>query len=360
MLILGDIACPTKEHSANFKQILANHKDIFSNEVLVFNFEGLIADDFSLATTSPVLFNHSSILDSFHENTVLVAALANNHILDLPNNYNDTIQKLKAKDIQYLGAGKTKIEAQNTIQLIEKGKKVFVINACWDFLLYHQKNPSGEVHINTINEIAILKEVALIKLNNPEACIVAYFHWSFDLEVLPFPMYRQFAIDLIDAGVNIVVGAHSHCVQGGESYKEGYIVYGLGNFYLPSHTFANGTLKYPEMSKRQLVLQWDLETNKLQCHWFDYNMGNNKHSLEHIASENFLASKILISYSPYQGMKHQEYIKYFKKNRRKKIAIPLFKNYKNRLSNKINMVLIKTRATIARRMAILGIIKWQN
>ncbi|MBK8078814.1 MAG: CapA family protein [Saprospiraceae bacterium] len=33
-----------------------------------------------------------------------------------------------------------------------------------------------------------------------------------------------------DEGVNFIVGCHSHCVQGGEKYKDGYIVYGLGNF----------------------------------------------------------------------------------------------------------------------------------
>ena len=360
MLILGDIACPTKEHAAHLKAIVAKHSNIFSKETILLNLEGLIADDLSLATNSPVLFNHSSVLESFPDDSILLAALANNHILDLPHNYDETTQKLSAKNIQYFGAEKSKTGAQKSIQITENGKKIVLINACWDFLLYHQKNPSEGIYINTIAENKILNQVHSIKSTDPEAHIVIYFHWSFDLEILPFPMYRQFAMDLIDAGVNLVVGAHSHCVQGGETYKEGYIVYGLGNFYLPSHTFANGTLKYPEMSKRQLVLQWNSETNQLRCQWFDYSLNDGKHDLNYITSEDFSESKILKNYSPFQGMEHKEYIAFFKKNRRKKIAIPLFKDYKNRFSNKANMVLLKTRATIARRMAILGIIKWQN
>ena len=44
------------------------------------------------------------------------------------------------------------------------------------------------------------------------------------------------AENLRDSGVNVVVGCHSHCIQGGELYKEGVIVYGLGNFFIPWNT----------------------------------------------------------------------------------------------------------------------------
>lgn len=219
MIFLGDVASPTKEHSTNFKNILTQYDHLFSNQTIVFNLEGMIADEVSLQTNSPILFNHSSVLDAFPSNSNLVAALANNHTLDLPDFYEATIQQLKSKGIPYFGAGKNSTEAKKVVEIYEDGKKFFLINACWDFLLYHQENPSRGVYINTIQEIEILNQVQQIKKDNPEAAIAVYFHWSFDLETLPFPMYREFAKDLIDQGVNLVVGAHSHCVQGGKSSR---------------------------------------------------------------------------------------------------------------------------------------------
>jgi poly-gamma-glutamate synthesis protein (capsule biosynthesis protein) len=173
-------------------------------------------------------------------------------------------------------------------------------------------------------------------------------------------MYREFAKDLIDQGVNLVVGAHSHCVQGGESYNDGHIIYGLGNFYLPSHTFANGTLRFPEMSRKQMVLQWDWKTNLATCHWFNYSFENQKHIVTFLNSEVLSDSKEMKKYAPYQGMNHKTYVSFFRKNRRKKIAIPLFKSYKNGYINKMNMFVLKKRALIARKMAEMKLIGWQN
>lgn len=358
MLFLGDIASPTVEHSKNLKKIFEDNNAVFADKAILFNLEGMIADDIALEANTPVLFNHSSVLDSFDKNAVLIAALANNHMLDLPSYYSNTMDALEQKNVHYLGIGKSKEEASNSISVSIEDNNVFIINACWSFLLYHQKNPSGGVFVNEINIRHIFDEVKTIKAKHESPKIVIYFHWSFDLEILPFPMYRQLSMDLIDMGVNLVIGTHSHCVQGGEAYKDGYIVYGLGNFYLPSNVFAGGKLSFPEMSKRQLVLEWDIKTNFAQCHWFDYLKDTN--TLQFIESTEFKTSNELKKYSEYQGLSHNSYIKYFKKNRRKKVAIPLFKNYKHTFINSISMVLLKFRAQIARKLAEKGIIKWQN
>ena len=88
-------------------------------------------------------------------------------------------------------------------------------------------------------------------------------------------MYRQFSHDLIEAGVTLVVGAHLHCVQGGELYKNGCIIYGLGNFFIPNGVFANSKLKFPDWASEQLAIEWDVKSNIFKCHWFK-NEGTNK------------------------------------------------------------------------------------
>ena len=86
-------------------------------------------------------------------------------------------------------------------------------------------------------------------------------------------------MDLIDNGASLIVGGHSHCVQGGESYKDGHIVYGLGNFFIPNSTYANGKLNFPAMSNLELVIEWSIKSNTILCHWFEYKYFEEKHVL---------------------------------------------------------------------------------
>lgn len=46
----------------------------------------------------------------------------------------------------------------------------------------------------------------------------------------PLPEWRYRFFELIDAGVDVVIGHHPHVVQGWETYHNGYIFYSLGNF----------------------------------------------------------------------------------------------------------------------------------
>src|SRR5690606_32351407 len=120
---------------------------------------------------------------------------------------------------------------------------------------------------------------------------------------------------------------HSHCVQGGEKYKDGYIVYGLGNFYLPNNVFAGGKLKFPPISSLEMAFEFNLLNREAKCHWFEYKNDDGHHYLNYVASERFENSKILRQYSPYAQMSHVEYIKFFKKNRRKKFLVPIYSDY---------------------------------
>ena len=357
MIIVGDIACPNEQLSKKLEKGIK--RTIFKNNTVIFNLEGLIADTFSTDTDTPILFNHSSLLQTLGTNCAkVIAVLANNHTLDLPQNFHNTITKLKKNKIHSVGAGKTREKSLSPATFREKGKDVFLFNYCWDFLLYHQKNPAKGVYIAEIDEQKIIQQISQCRESNPNAAIVIYFHWSIDLEILPYPLYRQFSKKLIDSGANVIAGCHSHCVQGGEKYKEGYIFYGLGNFYLPWNVYANGKLDFPEFSKLSLSLEWNPENNKAVCHWFTYD--ETDHTIEHLKSEDFENSKLLADYSPYRNMNNSEYVKYFKRNRRKKFLIPVFTDYRKIWYNKWLNLLIKTRAKTARILAKYNLIKWQN
>jgi poly-gamma-glutamate synthesis protein (capsule biosynthesis protein) len=223
-----------------------------------------------------------------------------------------------------------------------------------------QKNPTDEIYIATNTEFEILKTIENYRKNNSDAYIALFFHWNFDLETLPFPSYRQFSRDLIETGANLIIGAHSHCVHGCEKYKDGYIVYGLGNFFLPNSIFANGRLRFPDFAKTQLAFEININNNFAKCHWIEYSDFNGKNSLKIIESSNFSESQLRKKYTPYELLNQTEYLKYFKINRRKRLLTPILKNYKHKRINSIKIYLLKQRVYVARGLAEIKIIKWQN
>lgn len=360
MLLTGDIAAPEESHSKQLLAVFDRYPEVFKNKTLVCNFEGLLYEGARLQTNKPVLYNHASILNTLTGRGKVVAALANNHILDLPANFDSTKKALTDNMIAFGGASRSRTEAENPIRFLENGREILLFNACWDFLLYHQKNPTNGIYISEISESRLIHSVTQSRKENPDASILVFLHWSFDLEILPFPMYRQFAKKLVEVGANLVAGSHSHCVQGGEKHKNGYIIYGLGNFFMPHDVFAQGKIAYPEFSNTELVLEWDNKTNMATCHWFEYTYDGSKHDLVYKGSDDFSSSEKLKEYSPYQGMDEGRYYSYFRKHRRKNKLIPVYRRYENTLTNWGFTFFLKNRAKAARFLAQCNIIKWQN
>jgi hypothetical protein len=121
--------------------------------------------------------------------------------------------------------------------------------------------------------------------------------------------------------------------------------------------FAGGTLHFPEFAKIQLAFEYDSKCSKAWCHWFTYN---NDHTLTFLKSELFEDSELLKQYSPFQNMDEETYIGFYKRNRRKKMLVPVYKNHKNIFTNLIYTQLLKVRAKFARFLAEKKVIKWQN
>lgn len=360
MIFVGDISSPTKATTSFLENSLARYDQIFKGNRIVCNFEGLIFNGEITGQKIPVLYNDPSVPNTLYRDLKPVLCLANNHILDLPDQFHITRSLLNSQEIPFCGAGFSPEDAGDPIIFTERSVKVAIFNACWDFLLYNTNNPAGGIYVSVIDEKKVIHKIALHKNSYPDIHIVVFLHWNFDLETLPFPMHRKFARVLIDAGANIVVGSHSHCVQGGEKYRGGYIVYGLGNFFMPHEIFINGKLTYPEFASHELALEWDPVSNKAICHWFRYRLINGSHNLIHITSEEFHESALLENYSPFKDMTDEEYFIYFKKNRRKKILIPIYRDFHNQRLNNYYTFFLKSRAGFARIMARAGIIKWQN
>ena len=60
--------------------------------------------------------------------------------------------------------------------------------------------------------------------------VVVYAHWGEEYEPLPSASQRALAHRFVDAGADLVVGAHPHVVQRKERYRDAWVYYSLGNF----------------------------------------------------------------------------------------------------------------------------------
>lgn len=359
MIFLGDIAVPSEQFADSFYNSVNN--TVFKDKDLIVNLEGLIMDDVSTDSNIPILFNHSSIIDRLKKLNCKAVTLANNHTLDRPEYFNSTIENLNNANIKFTGAGNSIEKANEPAVLYSEGKKILLFSQCWSIMINHQKNPTKNVYVATINTKILFNKIRKYQKLHSDAAIVVYFHWNFDLEVLPFPSDRKIARELIDMGVDLVLGCHSHCIQGAEKYLGKTIIYGLGNFYIPWYTYINGHISFPDFSKKELAVEWNPHTNEVLLHFFNYSPENN-HSLKHYLTEDFNSEKIdeIKKHTPYMGFSEEKYRSFFKKNRRKKYLVPIYDNYNNNLVNKSKNIFLILRIRFLRKLAQLKLRSWNN
>lgn len=80
------------------------------------------------------------------------------------------------------------------------------------------------------NEAQVLQVVQSVRKTYPQSHLVAFLHWGDEYSHKQNFQQERFAHSLIDSGVDTVIGAHPHVVQGIEKYKNKVIFYSMGNF----------------------------------------------------------------------------------------------------------------------------------
>ena len=180
----------------------------------------------------PNLKGTTRTLDVCEQLNVKGLFLANNHIMDFgANGLMETIKHLQNIDVTYCGAGINLFEAVKPIIFDCDSTKVAFLNFGWDVeeTVYAKENSAG---CAPLDRNLILSSVR--KLHNEVDFVVVSLHWGFEYNRLPMPRDISLAHDIIDAGADLIIGHHPHCVQPVEIYKGKHIYYSLGNFYFGS------------------------------------------------------------------------------------------------------------------------------
>jgi|GEM_PF-1050724 len=358
ILFVGDIASPDRNTSELLHASLQKYDHIFGRNYLVGNLEGLISES-STDTPTPILFNHPSVLAPLKYANTRALSLSNNHTLDLPEAYDDTRALFSGENIALCGAGKTFDEAFRGTEFYLNDQKFIVYGLSWEMMFHNKDNPTKGLYVSELNAEALVNEIISVRQKDKTSKIIVIPHWNFDLETLPFPMDRELSRKLIDHGVDVIVGGHSHCIQPVERYKHGLIAYCLGNFWIPWHTFINGKIKFPEFSRKMLVLEWNPVDNQCICHLFRYTNDNGSHGLELLSSLPIEEAQGNI-FPDISGFSDEQYIDYFKANRRKNFLLPVYKSYSDKVRNRLINQYLLARIKLARTLAKYNLRGWNN
>jgi len=157
-----------------------------------------------------------------------ILSVANNHIGDYTRTaMEDTLNILKANNINYIGGGFNENEAHSAVVKEIKGLKIA-------FLAYtalgakYTEAQSENSGIAWLNQERMVGDVKAAKENSD--FVVVFVHFGEEYQKKANAFQKNIAHIAIDSGASLVIGHHPHVVQEIEQYKNGYIAYSLGNF----------------------------------------------------------------------------------------------------------------------------------
>lgn len=172
-----------------------------------------------------------------------VALMANNHAYDcLEQGFENTASFLDGAGIGRLGVGRTPDEAARPLIVERRGRRIGLLNyVAAD--THPNLPPDARIHLNMLEDGRLLSDVEA--LAGVVEIVLVNLHWGVDMLGYPTPAQRRLAREAIARGATCVVGHHAHCIQGHESWQNGHIFYGLGNFL-----FDDVGGPWPQLSRR--------------------------------------------------------------------------------------------------------------
>ena len=170
-----------------------------------------------------------------------VATMANNHALDfgrdpLPGTF-AAIADAKAADppLDVVGIGRD-LDAAYRPALVDVDGSIVAVLGATVADTDPTADPTGQWAAtddspgtaDAVDPARLLRAVE--QANGSADVVVVYMHWGIQGQRCPDERQRSLAAALVRAGADVVVGSHTHRLQGAGRLGEGYVAYGLGNY----------------------------------------------------------------------------------------------------------------------------------
>lgn len=198
------------------ENVFAGIKSLFDPaDAVIGNFEGTMSSRKSIAVpgSSTLRFTFDPSFASILKKVGFTAfSLANNHSLDFgQSGYKETRDYIHAVNILTFGSALNTGNISVAIPI--KGQTFCLIG-------YHD--------LYVADHSGAIKEIHSIRPSCSK--VIVFVHWGSEYTHVPSDRQRLLAQDFIDAGADLIIGAHPHVVQPVEIYNNKAIFYSLGNF----------------------------------------------------------------------------------------------------------------------------------
>lgn len=207
-------------------------------DVAIINLETPLTNSDELLVEKKYRFRNppEKVVPALQNAGIDIVSLANNHTLDYGyTGLNDTLAALTKGNIAYHGAGQNNADARKAVIMQRKGQRI-------GFLAYSNTFPKefwakpNRPGVAFGHQQDIKADVEALSAQGIDIIVVS-FHWGREGTTELRPYQPILARAAIDAGADLVIGHHPHVLQEIEEYKDGVILYSLGNFVFGS--FSN-------------------------------------------------------------------------------------------------------------------------
>jgi len=171
-------------------------------------------------------------LDALRAAGVDAVTMANNHAVDYGEvGLKDTLAARAASPVPIVGIGKDAAAAYAPAMFDVRGLKIALLGATqvpdWTRATWPAKANRPGVALSLPGD----RLLAAVRAARKKAdVVVVYLHWGTNYVNCPDADQVRTMTALRKAGVDIIVGAHAHRIQGSGWMGKTYVAYGLGNF----------------------------------------------------------------------------------------------------------------------------------
>lgn len=181
-----------------------------------------------------------------NEMGVDIVSLANNHAYDYGEAaFLDTMQTLEDAGITYVGAGRNLQEARRPVYYIINNMKIAIVAATQ---IEKLDNPDTKGATDSSSGVFrcwngdnLLETIKEAKENSD--FVIVYLHWGSENETTIDWAQEKQAPEVVEAGADLIIGAHPHCLQRISVIQGVPVMYSLGNFWFNSKTIDTGMIK---------------------------------------------------------------------------------------------------------------------
>lgn len=187
-----------------------------------------------------------------------LVSFANNHAYDYGEiSLLDSLDTMEAMGMPCIGAGRNLEEASAPVSFIANDQKISILSATQ---IERNDNPdtkgAGEDTPGVFrcwNPDKLLEAVEKARADCD--VLIVFIHWGTESQAETDWAQRDQALAIAQAGADIIIGAHSHCLQPVGYVEQVPVIYSLGNFWFNSKSLDTCLLQVRILADREVTVR---------------------------------------------------------------------------------------------------------